>query len=80
MLKNFGIGKGLRVCTFPKYKEELSHDYRLEEQDVVVDENLITSQGPATAFKFAFTIVEKVLNTEKAQMVWQSIGFSGREQ
>ena len=79
MLKNFGIGKGQKVTTFPKYKEDLGRSYNVEEQDVVVDGNLITSQGPATAFQFAFKIVEELLGKDKSNSVCQNLGFSSRE-
>ena len=79
VLKYFGIGKGMRVTTYPEYMKELGDGYQVEELDVVVDENLITSQGPATAFQFAFTIVEQVLGGDKSKNVSQYLGFSARE-
>ena len=40
-----------------------SYDY--SEDRVVVDETLITSRGPGTAFEFALAIVEKLIGAEK---------------
>lgn len=34
-------------------------------EDVVIDENVITSKGPGTSMKFALKIVEKLKGTEK---------------
>ncbi|MFH1691173.1 MAG: DJ-1/PfpI family protein [Candidatus Omnitrophota bacterium] len=36
---------------------------------VVIDGNVITSQGPATAFAFALSITEKLCGKEIAQRV-----------
>ncbi|CAM0142007.1 unnamed protein product [Umbelopsis sp. WA50703] len=38
--------------------------YRYSEDRVVVDQNVITSRGPGTAFLFALTIVEKLVGKE----------------
>lgn len=38
--------------------------YNYSEDRVVVDENVITSRGPGTAFLFALTIVEQLVGTE----------------
>ena len=38
-------------------------------EKVVVDENIITSQGPATALEFSLKLVEILFNLEIAQRV-----------
>lgn len=45
-------------------KEEMNSDKYLN-QEVVVDRNLITSQGAGTSLRFAFALVEKFLTKEE---------------
>jgi len=53
-----------KVATiYPGMEKELPHP---REGKVVVDKNVITSQGPGTAIEFALKIVEKTLGKEKA--------------
>lgn len=40
--------------------------YQYKEQRVVVDDKLITSRGPGTAFEFALAIVSALAGKEKA--------------
>src|SRR3972149_2214481 len=42
---------------------------RLSEERVVVDGNIVTSQGPGTAIEFAFKLVEVLVGKEKAREV-----------
>jgi len=44
--------------------------------DVVVDGNIITSRGPATAFSFSLTIIEKLCSKDTADMVRKAILFT----
>ena len=39
--------------------------YKYSEDRVVEDGKLITSRGPGTAFDFALTIVERLVNADK---------------
>jgi len=39
------------------------------DRKVIVDGNLITSQGPATSLDFALSLVEVLFGTEKAKKV-----------
>lgn len=41
----------------------------VDDRNVVLDGNLITSRGPATAFEFALKISEQLVGLEKAQEV-----------
>ncbi|KAK2586732.1 hypothetical protein KPH14_011767 [Odynerus spinipes] len=68
-LKAHGIAKGKQVTSYPAMKDEMSDEYKYLEDNVVVDGNLITSRGPATAFDFGLTIVEKLVNKEAAVTV-----------
>jgi protein deglycase len=42
---------------------------------VVVDGNLITSQGPGTSIEFSLAIVEKLLGREKALELAKTLVF-----
>nr|XP_023029941.1 protein dj-1beta-like [Leptinotarsa decemlineata] len=71
-LASHGIGIGKNVTCYPtmwsKMQEKGKYNY-LKDDKVVVDGNIITSQGPATSFEFALTIVEKLVGKEKAAEV-----------
>lgn len=69
-LKTHNIGKGKRITSYPSMKNDLCEDYEyMDDENVVIDGNLITSRGPATAFDFSLAIVETLLSKEKAQTV-----------
>lgn len=59
-LKAHGIGKGKQITSYPAMKNDLVDYYKYLEDKVVIDGNLITSRGPATAFAFALAIAEKL--------------------
>lgn len=46
------------------------------EEQIVVDENLITSCNPATAFDVAFTLLEKLTSLENTLHVKELMGFT----
>ncbi|PSN45104.1 Protein DJ-1alpha [Blattella germanica] len=54
------IALGKSVTSYPSFKEQLAKDYKYKEDKVVVDGNIITSQGPATSFDFALTIADQL--------------------
>ncbi|XP_076759868.1 protein dj-1beta [Xylocopa sonorina] len=68
-LKAHGIAKGKKITSYPAMKDELKDDYNYLEDKVVIDGNLITSRGPATAFAFGLAIVEKLVDKETADKV-----------
>ena len=51
------VVEGRNVTSYPGFEDELSKGNYLEEH-VVVDGNIITSRGPATAMLFAYKILE----------------------
>ena len=65
ILAEQGILKGRKATCFPAYKDVLNESY--VEQKVVVDGNIIPSRGPATAPDFAFTIVDKLVDTRVSE-------------
>ena len=66
-LKSHSIGFGKAITSHPCKKADLNTgEYQYLGNRVVVAEQLITSQGPGTAFEFALAIVECLLGKEKA--------------
>lgn len=60
ILGRLGILKGRRATCYPGFEEYLEGANVIEE-DVVIDENIITGRGPAAAKDFAFAIASKFL-------------------
>ncbi|CAB0042057.1 unnamed protein product [Trichogramma brassicae] len=74
VLKAHGIAKGKKITSYPSVKSDLIEDYTYIDNDIVVcDGNLITSQGPATAYAFGLAIVEKLVNKEAAKKVAEGL-------
>ncbi len=64
----FGILRDKEATVYPALKNEIS-GANYKDEPVVVDGNIITSQGPGTALPFAFKLVEILINKEKAEEV-----------
>lgn len=62
VLEPNGLLEGLRATCYPSMKGHLSN---FQNEAVVVDKNCVTSQGPGTAFAFAFQLVELLAGKEK---------------
>jgi 4-methyl-5(b-hydroxyethyl)-thiazole monophosphate biosynthesis len=72
VLASAGILDGRRVTAYPSYKEKLGKAiYR--EENVVEDQNLMTSRGPGTAHCFALAIVERLLGKEKSASIKEAM-------
>lgn len=69
VLLRHGIGLGLRVTSHPSVSAQLSGEFELATEPVVVSGNLITSRGPGTTFSFALTLVERLCGPETAARV-----------
>jgi len=65
VLSALGVSRGRVVTSHPSVRAKL-HDERISDERVVVDGNMITSQGPGTAMEFAFRLVEVLFGKEKA--------------
>lgn len=57
VLQEAGILKNKNYTAYPGFEKELN-DGKFLEDLVVIDENIITSRGPATVFNFAYTLVD----------------------
>ncbi|PBC28746.1 hypothetical protein APICC_00400 [Apis cerana cerana] len=72
-LKAHGIAKGKQITSYPAMKDQLVDYYKYLENTVVIDDNLITSRGPATAFAFGLAIAEKLIDKQTADNVAQAM-------
>jgi len=66
VLKPHGLLKNKKATCYPSLLSELKNP---EQAKVVVDDNLITSQGPGTALEFALKLVEMLFDKEKSRVV-----------
>lgn len=68
VLSAIGITAGRTVTSHPTVRAKLDKE-KISDERVVVDGNIITSQGPGTAIEFAFKLVEMLLGKEKVSEV-----------
>lgn len=66
VLGRAGLTEGRNITSYPGYEDELPNCEYLEEA-VVVDENIITSRGPATAMTFAYKLLEVLGYSHKVE-------------
>ena len=72
ILSAIGLTEGRSVTSHPSVRAALRAEKVLDER-VVVDGNLITSQGPGTAIEFALKLVELLFDKEKAEEVGKGV-------
>lgn len=70
ILAKLGLLKDKKATIYPGFEKHLD---RPRADAVVVDGNIITSQGPGTAIAFALKIVEQLCGREKALQTKQQI-------
>jgi 4-methyl-5(b-hydroxyethyl)-thiazole monophosphate biosynthesis len=70
ILAKEGLLDNKRATIYPGNEKLLTYP---RDKPVVIDGNIITSQGPGTAMEFALKIVEKLLGPEKAQKLKQEL-------
>jgi 4-methyl-5(b-hydroxyethyl)-thiazole monophosphate biosynthesis len=68
VLKKAGVLGDDYTC-YPGAKEEIDHPGYREDSKVVVDGNVMTSQGPGTAVCFGLAILESLVGVETMQTV-----------
>lgn len=59
-LEYFNILEGKRCTSYPGFIKDKEKVNYIEDELVVVDDNIITSRGPATALTFSLTILEEL--------------------
>ncbi len=62
-LQEAGLIKNRYTC-YPSYEKDIGVEKFTDAQNVVVDKNIITSRGPATAICFALEIVRELVGEE----------------
>jgi len=68
VLSDAEIIKGKKCTIYPGMEEELKKGGGLPQKDIVViDDNIVTSKGPATALPFALALAEIMTGKEIAQ-------------
>jgi protein DJ-1 len=68
-LRAHGVFTGSRMTCHPSVNDVVGAHGRLVEGPVVADGQLLTSQGPGTAFLFALALVERLRGAETAAKV-----------
>ena len=68
-LAKAGVIEEKKVTSYPGFKEELGNVNYVEEDTVVVDGNIITSRGPATALVFGLEILKKLGYEKEAEEI-----------
>ncbi len=68
VLKKAGV-LGSNYTCYPGAKDEINHPGYSDASKVVIDGNVITSQGPGTAVCFGLAIVERLVGKESMQAV-----------
>lgn len=63
VLERAGVLKNSFTC-YPSFEKNISNSGYIASEDVVCDENIITSRGPSTAIAFSLMIIEKLCNKE----------------
>ena len=74
ILKSLGLLEGRRATCYRGVEDEMENVI-LTETAVVVDDNIITSQGVGTAIDFALKLIEVLDGEEKAKEIAESIVF-----
>ncbi|MCQ2969787.1 MAG: DJ-1/PfpI family protein [Clostridium sp.] len=68
-----GLSEGKNVTCYPGFEEQLGN-CNYKEELVVVDENIITGRGPASAIPFAFEILNQI-EPEKVEEIKKAMLF-----
>lgn len=69
VLAPLGILDGKKATCYPGCESDFSNTTTHSQERVVVDGNIITSQGPGTALEFSFAIALKLVGREMAETV-----------
>jgi len=72
VLEKCGILEGKKATCYPYFKDKIKN---FVDDPVVVDGNIVTSQGPGTALLFALKLVEILTDIETATKIRKDILF-----
>jgi 4-methyl-5(b-hydroxyethyl)-thiazole monophosphate biosynthesis len=73
VLGHLGILDDKKATIYPTMEDELGYAQYIEEENVVVDGNIITSQGPATAMPFALKLIEVLKGKNISRKIGQDL-------
>ncbi|MBD3421750.1 MAG: DJ-1 family protein [Chitinivibrionales bacterium] len=76
VLLHHEILRNRKATCYPKYAAKLENQEAVNER-VVVDQNIITSQGPGTALEFSITLVKLLFDEARAQEVGEALIMQG---
>lgn len=76
VLAEKGLLEGRMATSYPSFRDKVERGCDYQEALVVVDENIITSRGPATAAEFAFTLVELLVEEDTAEKLREGMLFN----
>ncbi|NLK66931.1 MAG: DJ-1 family protein [Campylobacteraceae bacterium] len=74
-LSTAGVLKESYTC-YPGFEKNVAHKGYTDDKNVVVDSNIITSKGPATAMEFALSLVKELKGETKYQEIKSGLLFS----
>ena len=68
-----GVLKNKAATCYPGMQESFGNETTYKEQDIVIDGNIITSRGPATALEFSLEIAEKLAGKQTADKIRKAV-------
>lgn len=68
VLAEANIIEGRDITSYPGYEEDLKGSNYHENKLVIIDKNIVTSRGPATALEFSYQLLEKLGNPAYTQL------------
>lgn len=80
VLEEAGVIEGKEVTSFPGFEGQLPSIGKYSEELVVVDENIVTSRGPATAVYMALQIIELLKGSKVRESIAKDIQLDKVEQ
>lgn len=74
VLSKVGVLKNNYTC-YPGFEKKVNHNGYDDKKNVVIDKNIITSRGPATAMEFALNLVKELAGESKFKEIKQGLLF-----
>ncbi|MSN96552.1 DJ-1/PfpI family protein [Campylobacter sp. FMV-PI01] len=73
-LSTANVLKNSYTC-YPGFEKNIDHSGYEDNKNVVIDQNIITSKGPATAMEFALNLVKEICSYEKYMEIKKDLLF-----
>ncbi len=71
-----GILRGKKATCYPGLEDKFPEDVIIEEKDVVADDNIITSRGPATAMAFSLSLIKNLCGKSISDTIAEGLLFT----